>query len=262
MIWSTFPLAILVAVLSLTTVNVTALPAPSPSPAPSVGPSSSSSPSFYTSLLRTFLQNTHLTNCPLGSTAPPPSTLAPPSTGLTLQTITIGRGTQNYTCDTANPFSKPTATGATATLFDASCLASLGTGNDGDILHLVPDALKPIPLGTADFVSGILASVSGQNIEIGRHYFTAGGVPFFDLRGLGQGGDKWIAARKEGEVPAPTKPGFGNTGDVAWLKLVGVDGGFKEVYRVHTAGGSPPATCEGMEGVFTVDYTSEYWFYG
>ncbi|KAL4955430.1 hypothetical protein BDW69DRAFT_119417 [Aspergillus filifer] len=257
MIWTKFPVAVLVAVLCITT--TTALPAPSPSPAPSVA--SSSSPSFYIALINTFLQTTKLTGCALDPTIPlPPSTLAPPSTGLTLKSITIGRGTQNYTCDTANPSSKPTATGATATLFDASCLASFGTGIDGDLLHLVPDALKPIPLGTADLITGILARASGQNIEVGRHYFTAAGVPFFDLSSSGS--DKWIAAKKEGEMSAPGKPGFGMTGDVAWLKLTGVEGGFKEVYRVYTAGGAAPETCQGMEEVFTVDYTSEYWFYG
>ncbi|KAL4966046.1 DUF3455 domain-containing protein [Aspergillus stella-maris] len=259
MIWTKFPVVVLIAVLSIN--SATALPAPAPSPAPSVA--SSSSPSFYIALMNTFLQTTKLTNCALDPTTPLPlSTLAPPSTGLTLKSITIGRGTQNYTCDTANPSSKPTATGATATLFDASCLASFGTGNDGDLLHLVPDALKPISLGTTDLITGILARASGQNIEIGKHYFTAASVPFFDLTSSGSGMDKWIAAKKEGEMPAPGKPGFGVTGDVAWLKLTGVEGGFKEVYRVLTAGGAAPETCLDMEEVFTVDYTSEYWFYG
>jgi hypothetical protein len=36
----------------------------------------------------------------------------------------------------------------------------------------------------------------------------------------------------------------------------------KTAYRVNTAGGSPPKTCENMPTVFTVDYASEYWFYG
>ncbi|KAL4926011.1 DUF3455 domain-containing protein [Aspergillus undulatus] len=257
MIW-TSPLSVLVAVLCITTVN--ALPTPQ-----SASSSPSSSPSFYTSAITTFLQDLKLTNCALGpSTALPYSSLPPPSTGLTLNTITIGRGTQNYTCATSDSSSKPIAAGATANLFDASCLAALGTGGTGDLLHLVPDVLKPVPLSTTDLVSNILSRISGQNLEIGKHYFTAQGVPFFDLRrsaGL-ISGDRWIAAQKEAEAPAGVKPGYGLKGDVAWLKLKGVEGGLKEVYRVHTAGGSPPATCEGMDEVFTVDYTSEYWFYG
>ncbi|KAL4921398.1 hypothetical protein BDW62DRAFT_208397 [Aspergillus aurantiobrunneus] len=246
-------LSLFASLLFITTIN--AYPTPRSSP----------------SMLTNFLKDIQLTNCPFGDTITlPQSTLPAPSEGLSLKSITIGRGTQNYTCvsDTDTDTTTPQATGATATLFDASCLAALGNDNKNSPetqspLYLLPDLLKTIPLSSVDFLVNILTHSTGQNLAIGQHYFTADGVPFFDLRGRNSSdGSDWIAAEKEDEMNAPPKPGYGVTGDVAWLKLKGVEGGLSEVYRVHTAGGSPPATCEGMSGEFTLDYTSEYWFYG
>ncbi|KAL4807971.1 hypothetical protein BDV18DRAFT_110365 [Aspergillus unguis] len=239
---------ITLAMTSFLSLTVNALPAPSATP--------SSSASIFSSLLTSFIQNTDLTNCPLDSITLPASTLPSPSDDLSLKHIVLGRGTQNYTCvdDTAD--STPSATGATATLFDASCLASAES-----LLHLLPEILKPIPLSNDDFLADVLHRLTGQDLVLGRHYFTADGVPFFDLR-RGKGSeDDWVAAKKDSEADAPAKPGYGLTGDVAWLKLDGTHGGFKEVYRVHTAGGSAPENCEGLDGELTVDYSAEYWFY-
>ncbi|RDW79001.1 DUF3455 domain-containing protein [Aspergillus mulundensis] len=250
--WATFTL---VSLLSITTVN--ALPF-----------SSAATSSFYTSIVSNFLQNTQLTGCPITDTTTlASSTLTAPSKGLSAKAITLGRGTQNYTCASSSNLATPKATGATATLFDASCVAAFdarygaSTGSQS-ILHLLPDVLKPVPLSTTDLSAIILQRLSKQDLVVGKHYFTADGTPFFDLRGAGRDNSDWIAARKADQMDAPSKPGFGITGDVAWLKLTAVEGGYREVYRVHTAGGSAPATCEGMPAEFTVDYTAEYWFYG
>ncbi|KAL4882644.1 hypothetical protein BJY04DRAFT_217139 [Aspergillus karnatakaensis] len=250
--WASTNFAML-SLLSITAVNATF-------------PYRSSHSSIYTSLLQNFLQDLDLTSCALENTVLPQSTLPEPSEGLSLQSITLGRGTQNYTCATNTNTSTPEAVGATATLFDVSCLAALDNGDDSDsLLHILPDVLTSIPLGSTDFVTNILTRFTGQNLVIGKHYFTADGVPFFDLRGVDGAetrSNDYIAAKKDGDMDAPAKPGYGITGDVPWLKLKGVEGGFSEVYRLHTSGGSAPATCEGLPEVFTVDYTSEYWFYG
>ncbi|KAL3479351.1 hypothetical protein BJX99DRAFT_244940 [Aspergillus californicus] len=223
-------------------------------------------------MLTTVIQSLDLTNCPFrDSITLPDSSLPDPSDGLTLKYITLGRGTQNYTCATDTNLTTPEATGATATLFDASCLAALGTDSGDDDsenqspLHILPDTLTTIPLSSVDFFASLLKRSTGQDLILGRHYFTADGVPFFDLRSSDtskSASQKYIAAKKDDEMDAPAKPGYGITGDVAWLKLSAVEGGLQEVYRVHTAGGAAPDTCEGMPEVFTVDYTSEYWFYG
>ena len=57
--------------------------------------------------------------------------------------------------------------------------------------------------------------------------------------------------------------GVGN-GAVAWLYLNttnATQGDVRAVYRVNTAGGNPPKTCEGSDAVFSVQYAAEYWFY-
>lgn len=67
-------------------------------------------------------------------------------------------------------------------------------------------------------------------------------------------------------APAGSVVGQNNSGNgaVPWLYLQttnGTVGGYKAVYRVNTAGGQPPATCQGMPNVFTVQYAAEYYFY-
>lgn len=72
------------------------------------------------------------------------------------------------------------------------------------------------------------------------------------------------ALKKLAAVPAPDA-----TKNVAWLKLGAVATGaadgstrVKEVYRVRTVGGVPPATCEGVQGgALTVEYAAIYHFY-
>ncbi|KAL4752075.1 hypothetical protein BDW72DRAFT_78585 [Aspergillus terricola var. indicus] len=246
--WAT---STLISLLCITT--VTALPA-----------RSDFSSSFYPNFIKDFLQNTQFTGCVLPSTTTlSSSTLSTPSSGLSLKAITLGRGTQNYTCAGSTAITSPEATGATATLFDASCLVVPDANADRQsTLHFLPDILKTVPLGNVDLFASLLSRSSGQNIAVGKHYFTADGTPFFDLRGSERYDSDWIAAKKEDEDDAPAKPGYGITGDVAWLKLTAVEGSLKEVYRIHTAGGSAPATCEDMPEEFTVDYAAEYWFYG
>jgi hypothetical protein len=64
-------------------------------------------------------------------------------------------------------------------------------------------------------------------------------------------------------APADAPKGANQMGAVPWLKLVSIDEDevFQEVYRVDTAGGSPPKTCEGITGEFTVEYAAAYYFY-
>lgn len=64
-------------------------------------------------------------------------------------------------------------------------------------------------------------------------------------------------------APADSSPGVNGEGNgaVAWLKLIAhsdATGGLQEIYRVNTAGGSPPATCVGAEAAFEVQYAAEY----
>ncbi|KAJ5129792.1 malate dehydrogenase [Penicillium bovifimosum] len=212
------------------------------------------------------LDKINLGNCSLANLSMPLNAttthLPVPSTNLTLKYIALGRGTQNYTCPSNSPNSKhttiePEATGAAATLFDASCIAASSLA----LLHEVPEIISKAPLGSLAFITALLAQGTRSNsIIIGEHHFNAAGDPIFDF--TLSGADSWIAASKIAAAPAP-KATSGSAGDVPWLKLGYKKGsGIQEVYRVVTSQGNPPSTCAGQNATIQVEYAAEYWFYG
>jgi hypothetical protein len=169
--------------------------------------------------------------CNLAGVSQPASGLPPPSANLIL--IALGQGTQNYTC--ANTTATPSAIGAVAQLFNASCaLSSNPTAN-----------------------TAALGSIE-ETASIGAHFFLDNTTPDFDIFGLGN-----TVAKKINDVPAPDA-----VKDVKWLKLQAQDvastnSGVKEIYRLNTVGGQPPASCAGVAAgeVFTVGYEAQYWVY-
>ncbi|OLN97425.1 hypothetical protein CCHL11_01193 [Colletotrichum chlorophyti] len=184
--------------------------------------------------------------------------LGKPRDGLSLLHIAVGRGTQNYTCDTSNATAVPVATGAIATLFNASCVGSV-----------YPDLLEKLPVVAMDFnltKDESKRRMGPSNLAIsGHHLFTGAGVPLFKLETEGQQlGDAYCA--KNASMPAPATAQTGQHGEaaVAWLRLRTVEpttGGVQEVYRIHTVGGSPPASCVDQPAAFEIEYATQYWFY-
>ncbi|KAF7167529.1 hypothetical protein CNMCM5623_000853 [Aspergillus felis] len=200
------------------------------------------------------------TTLPLCDTEP---ALPAPSHGLKLRFVALGRGTQNYTCSSSDGSASPVAVGAAATLFDASCLVS----NSPTIFHELPSAMSKVStdaLGLFAVLLGQMTSRTSSGLILGEHYFTSTGDPMFDLR-IG-GHRDWIQAKKGSSVPAPSQlSSHSRDGghNVPWLKLGFADGlGIREVYRIHTSGGQPPASCKGQKESFEVEYAAEYWFYG
>ncbi|KAI0377459.1 hypothetical protein F5Y04DRAFT_178497 [Hypomontagnella monticulosa] len=186
-----------------------------------------------------------------------PSPLEPPSPGLTLKHVAIGRGTQNYTCDTTNATAVPVAVGAVATLFNASCVASTYP----DLLQVLPKLALQFDLTPQENTR-----MGPTNLIIsGHHFFTNNTTPFFNLDTaqyqIGEAG-----CAKDSQTDAPADAPKGKNGDkaVAWLRLktrTGSTGNLQEVYRIETAGGSAPATCKGMPAAFEVQYAAQYWFW-
>lgn len=181
-----------------------------------------------------------------------PVALPPVSDGLTLRHVGVGRGTQNYTCEGADASDAPTAVGAVATLFNASCVAA----EYPDLLEVIPGMAVHFDLNDSEQLGA-----SGLQMS-GHHFFTSEGVPFFDLDPAGGLQLGRVPTAKANTTDAPSEAAAGVTGDkaVAWLKLDaidGVEGDIKEVYRLNTAGGSPPATCAGMPATFEVQYAAE-----
>ena len=162
------------------------------------------------------LSNINICGCPLNDVPPPindPSAkLDGPSPGLALKYVALGRGTQNYSCPSASN-AVPTAIGAVATLFDASCLAVTFP----NILNNMPPALVQMSQN-ATFATAMaldqLSSAKNGSLVLGQHYFVDSVTPSFDFRNFGH--PDWIEATKEESVSAPP---YSIPGSVPWLKL-------------------------------------------
>ncbi|KAL6239026.1 hypothetical protein BDW75DRAFT_200239 [Aspergillus navahoensis] len=172
--------------------------------------------------------------------------------------VALGRGTQNYTCADSTSSSAPVAVGAVARLYNATCLAATLP----KAIELLPAIAYKLTLPENEY-----DPLPPSNFNLVGHHFFEGKVPVFNLdttpnRQLG------IAkVKKEADIAAPDSAVRGNSdeGAVAWLYLSrsnGTVGRFSSVYRVDTAGGSPPETCEGMDESFEVEYAANYYIYG
>lgn len=195
---------------------------------------------------------------------PAPTALPPVTEGLVLKHVAIGRGTQNYTCDLSNATAIPSAVGAVATLFNATCIAATYP----DLLAMIPRVALTFNLSESTAYTSNLVPAStnarlapGNYMISGHHYFLTTSTPYFNLNT-----DNWqlgaAPCSKNATEPAPADAATGQGGEkaVAWLKLKTVNGAtgqLEEVYRVETAGGSPPATCVGMAAAFEVQYSAQ-----
>ncbi|KAK9774279.1 hypothetical protein AB5N19_13698 [Seiridium cardinale] len=178
------------------------------------------------------------------------------SAGLTLKHVAVGRGTQNYTCDTTNATAAPVQIGAMATLFNASCLIS----SYPDLANIITKMALQFTLTEEETTLG------PSNLAIsGTHFFTNTTTPFFNLdRPNLQLGEAGCTKLNATNAPADATRGTDNSTAVVWLKLAtrtGATGDLQEVYRVQTAGGSAPATCAGMPASFEVQYSAQYFFW-
>lgn len=181
------------------------------------------------------------------------ASLPPPPNNFKVQAITLGRGIQNYTCE-SNSTAPPKPIGAIATLYDATpFLSFLPTAEGDDLLALLPSFLVSL---NPDNLNSAFLPVQGH------HWFDAKGTPVFDLGELG-----FFKGKKNANISAPHDSFKGpynqGVGAVDWLKLCPVPGTYKlnRTYRVETAGGKPPATCEGQPEAIQVEYAAQYWFF-
>lgn len=122
-----------------------------------------------------------------------------PGSNLKLKYVTFGVGTQNYTCANDDATTEPTAVGALATLYDASCFIRLAS----PALDALNKLALRLPIKDAQEI--ITDSIEMDNL--GSHYFV-GKVPFFDLIGSDQ-----AMVTVDQKVPAP------DAKNVDWLKL-------------------------------------------
>jgi hypothetical protein len=178
--------------------------------------------------------------------------LPPPSANLTVKHVAVGRGTQNYTCDASKPDAPPVATGALATLFNVSYVACTSQ----DLLEKVPNMAVNF-----NFDAAAVGPLGPMKLDVsGHHFFLDSTTPFFNLDTPALSiGTVPCAKNSSIAAPASSAPGPGGEAAVPWLKLTakdGATGSIKEVYRINTAGGSAPATCQGQAANFQVQYSA------
>ncbi len=133
------------------------------------------------------------------------------------------------------------------------------------------DSIAPIALSLScePWLLSLSLQSQGYDHIIGHHFFsnaTGTNTPHFSLDGLAQPSPEAIVTKID-ETPAPADacPGENGLPAVTWLYLhdnAGVSrGGINSVYRVETAGGGKPATCQGQPAHFEVKYAAQCKFF-
>ncbi len=201
-----------------------------------------------------FLLGTIKANTPLASPA-----LPAPDPSYTLFQVTIGRGTQNYTCDLANSTATPVPIGALASLFDISCVAV----NAKELLPVLPIIAVDLPVPTSDNIDSPMM----QDLT-GHQYFLDPTTPFFNMDTANhQYGMGAMAKANASDAPSAAYAGPNGQGNgaVQWLKLntanPAPEDTWKQVYRTNTAGGAAPKMCTGQPASFEVPYAAIYWLF-
>jgi hypothetical protein len=201
--------------------------------------------------------------------------------GLDLKYLAVGRGTQNYTCSPAT--STYTNNQAQAVLFDASCLADLPLQLALAPLYALagPDPVHPnlnvVNSSVAQNKQLVISNIAGlipkrpPPKEIGQHFFrpplpgAAAASPEFTFVSSTGDPNQFTVDAKVHNIPDPLNPTF----DVDWLDLSSVGGqaggqAAKKVFRVNTAGGQPPKTCNARDpnqATLLVQYAAIYYFF-
>ena len=137
----------------------------------------------------------------------------------------------------------------------------------------------------------VYATTSPRDGALSGHHFFSNKTPVFELNSGASGPATHLGvvqgkANKNSTAPDGACPGVGwqGNGAVAWLFLdatpdsettevkfdgvnpevpAGSNEEWRHIYRVNTAGGMPPKTCEGVEvgQVISVQYAANYWYY-
>ncbi|KAF1964788.1 hypothetical protein BU23DRAFT_594003 [Bimuria novae-zelandiae CBS 107.79] len=196
-----------------------------------------------------------------------PANTLPAPTGLELKYVVLGVGTQNYTCLTEDQNAPTGTTGATAKLYDIGTRLNADTLAQWKIPAISGLALSLSAFGTWQL--DMYLKAEGYSQWLGNHYFTEK-IPTFSLYKTKTTPHPLAMVKKveNGVMDAPKTscPGTTGEGAVKWLYLPDNDGmskgGVNTVYRLETAGGSPPATCNGQKKTFEVPYAAQYWVYG
>ncbi|RVD81429.1 uncharacterized protein DFL_009293 [Arthrobotrys flagrans] len=184
------------------------------------------------------------------------NTLAYPAANEKLAKIVLGYGSQNYSCVNG----VATSNGAVATLYDLSCAFAVSP-EWADVVTRGAVQMDP----TAQFAGlQMLKNMLNAQFISGVHYFKGDfATPTFEFT------DKTkLISGLAGKIPALPGSDTGkrpdNFGAVPSLRLVakqGMGSTYSTIYRLHTAGGSPPLGKCLWQGQRQIPYAAQYWVY-
>jgi hypothetical protein len=207
----------------------------------------------------------------------PRSALAKPAGEL--KYVVLGLGTQNYTCVPGEEHATPSTTGATGTYWLYSnrrtadtykaTLYDIGSRLSTNLLAAtwrIPaiSRLALVLSAHPEALEGYL-QLEGFDRVVGHHFFSVANgksSPVFAFDQLSSSPYPVAQVGKADETDAPKHayPGLQHEGAVPWLYLTDTGfsvGGIDTVYRLETAGGKGPASCQGQAARFEVKYAAQ-----
>ena len=128
----------------------------------------------------------------------------------------------------------------------------------------MPNAAYRVPLPTAENALSSLRLPLGSLELLGHHFFYNSTTPEFNLDTTEEHQLGIVMTNKVSEIKAPANASQGQYGAATWLYLktvAGTVGDYKAVYRVNTASGAAPKTCEGQASHFEIQYSANYYFF-
>lgn len=202
-------------------------------------------------------RDTGISGSALQAVLPSDATLSLPTSNANF--LALGCGVQNYTCTGAGNYS---SIGALANLYDISQL--FNTAEFANVTNCGLEIWSGDQGETNPFNSGLDSLIQnnlGLNNKLGEHFFTnfnGTSEPEFDFtQSQGNAGDFTIDV-KSADIPSPTDP----TNSVDWLALSNVSGILaSQTFRIFTAGGKQPSSCQPGSGDISVKYCAQYWFF-
>jgi len=166
--------------------------------------------------------------------------------------VLLAIGYQNYTCSAQGTY---TFSGAKANLFDLSCLS------ESD--HMAFDGIQDGAFDAWSKSSSDDMKFQEVPLKLGIHYnifFNGVLSPVWDFTkdSAPNQPDAFVVGVRIANLMAPT-----GHQDVDWVQFKTASGGLaNSVYRTHTRGGQPPASCTLGSSDIRVKYVAKYWLYG
>ncbi|KAF3912475.1 hypothetical protein ABW20_dc0104648 [Dactylellina cionopaga] len=181
--------------------------------------------------------------------------LVGPASNEKLSRIVLGYGSQNYSCIAG----VPTANGAVATLYDISCPVI----DNVDFANLLTALFVQMNPNAQSNAIKMAANVFNTQFTVGFHYFKGDfATPAFEFSdqkkffGAVAGKVSPIVGSDMGKKP----DAYGAVPSLRLSARPGMGSSYSTIYRLHTAGGAAPTTCN-WSGQKQIPYAAQYWVY-